>query len=1427
MTNLTPNPSFLEGEPLAAPEAWLGSLGNALRRAAGGAGGIGYLERNGYSRQSYGELVEEAERILGGLRGRGLKAGDKVILLLESNRDFIGVLWGCFLGGMVPVPLSIPPGRGELAKPIKAWELVEGALIVCGEPFREGLKEPGRRENGKNRQAATVEELRSGTRDERWHESKGGDLALLLLTSGSTGRPKAVMLTHRNILSRSAGTAQLNGFGAQDISFNWMPLDHVGGIVMFHLRDVYLGCEQLHAPTELVLENPLQWLDWMEQYGVSVTWAPNFAYALINEQQEELGQRKRDLSRLRFILNGGEAIVSRTARRFMELLEPHGLRADAMHPAWGMSETSSGVTYSNRFRRETTRDEDLFVAVGEAIPGIAVRVVDGQGEVSAQGTIGSLQVKGATVTQGYYRQEEITREAFTADGWFKTGDLACVQEGQLTITGREKDVIIINGINYYCHDIETVVEEVPGVEISFTAACPFRRSGDNTDLLVIFFSPASGRSDPLSTLVRNIVSAVVQKARVSPDAVVALPKERIPKTAIGKIPRSGLRDQWLAGELDAVRLREAPAAAPGPDWFFRKAWRPEELGTTGNRPGNILLFADADGVAEAVREEMGSRNGKSFLVYRGTEFRRRNDGAFEIDGRNPAHYLELWSKLESEGFAFNSIGHFWNCGPATEPPASLAELKEQVAEATLGVLFLIQALARAKKTEEELLLTVVSNQVQSIHPGDTPAYARSPLLGLLKVASDEIPWLNCRHVDLPFGKAAARAAKLASECQNFEEKREVAYREGKRLVWGLEKVAAPEPGAAARAIRQRGNYLVTGGLGGIGGVVTRSLIERFDVRLLLIGRSALPPESEWGRATGIVAERIAAWKALQALSPHVVYRACAITDEAALSRIVAEMENRWQSPLDGIFHLAGTYHETLLAEETPEGLDRAFEPKIYGTWVLHQLAKERPQCLFVSFSSLISAFGGYLTGAYSAANNFLDSFAAYQQRETKVAGRSLLWSSWKGTGMSRGVEAREALRLRGYIELEPGPALESLFGALTLPEPNLLIGVDGQNAKVRRFLSPDSIASQTPSPAQEENAPVEPRTETERHLARIWCGLLKRPTIGIRDNFFEIGGKSLLAARMFAQIHKEMGLGLPLATLFSFPTIEQLARVVEQRGAQPFCHLVTIQSGGTEKPLFCFPGGGSDSIVFRNLALELGPRQPVFGLQARGLDGSEAQAGEAWAAGEYPGIEKLAGLFIGEMRKVQPQGPYRMVGHCFGAILAYETAQQLASGGQEVSLLALLDPTAGESISAGVFNSFWDRVAYRVRKAFQQKPFEQLRYLVERFRADISILMVGHRLRSTFDRARALHENYKIRPYPGRITILLASDSRHGQRPQQDPRLAWGRLALDGMDYHVLPGDHHSMLHEHTDDLADKLRECLAAATAQPARANHPAAEAL
>jgi acyl-CoA synthetase (AMP-forming)/AMP-acid ligase II len=173
--------------------------------------------------------------------------------------------------------------------------------------------------------------------------------------------PKGVMLNHHNLLCRSAGSAQMNGFSSLDVTLNWMPLDHVAGIIYFHLRDVYLGCQQIHGPTELVLQDPLKWLDWIDRYRVSITFAPNFAYGLVNDQAVEVGRRGWDLSSMRYVLNGAEAIVAKTARRFLDLLRPYGLAPSAMRPAWGMSETSSGVTYSDSFSLDLVKDDDAFV----------------------------------------------------------------------------------------------------------------------------------------------------------------------------------------------------------------------------------------------------------------------------------------------------------------------------------------------------------------------------------------------------------------------------------------------------------------------------------------------------------------------------------------------------------------------------------------------------------------------------------------------------------------------------------------------------------------------------------------------------------------------------------------------------------------------------------------------------------------------------------------------------------------------------------------------------------------------------------------------------------------------------------------------------------------------------------------------------------
>ena len=499
--------------------------------------------------KTYVDLLEEAQQILRGFRTAGLKPGDKIIFQCDLSRDFLPAFWGAILGGFIPVPVSIPSNfDAENRNVIKlkgAWELLESPFVLTTATLAPKIKTIA----SESWRIATVEELRSNAPDRSAHQASANDLALMMLTSGSTGLPKGVMLSHKNLIARCAGTQQLHNFSTEDVSLSWMPLDHVASLIYFHLRDVFIGCQQIHVATPFILQNPLRWLDLIHRYRVTLTFAPNFAFGLVNEREREISRRGWDLSSVRYFLNGGESIAPKTARKFVQILGRHGLRQNVMRPAWGMSEISSGVTYGDRFSLESTSDTDHVTEVGRPIPGISLRIVDENDQPLAENKIGRLQCFGLTVMSGYYRNEKSTTEAFTKDGWFKTGDLGLLRDGRLTITGREKDVIIINGVNYYSHEIEALVEEIADVEPSFTAACSVHEPQSEREKLVVFFSSRNSSSD-VAAISREIRVRVGQSAGINPDYVIALPKENIPKTEIGKIQRTKLKLQFEKGDFN-------------------------------------------------------------------------------------------------------------------------------------------------------------------------------------------------------------------------------------------------------------------------------------------------------------------------------------------------------------------------------------------------------------------------------------------------------------------------------------------------------------------------------------------------------------------------------------------------------------------------------------------------------------------------------------------------------------------------------------------------------------------------------------------------------------------------------------------------------------------------------------------------------------
>jgi thioesterase domain-containing protein len=359
-----------------------------------------------------------------------------------------------------------------------------------------------------------------------------------------------------------------------------------------------------------------------------------------------------------------------------------------------------------------------------------------------------------------------------------------------------------------------------------------------------------------------------------------------------------------------------------------------------------------------------------------------------------------------------------------------------------------------------------------------------------------------------------------------------------------------------------------------------------------------------------------------------------------------------------------------------------------------------------------------------------------------------------------------------------------------------------------------------------QQAYVAPRDRVEEQLVTLWTRLLKLKTVGVHDNFFELGGHSLLAARLFAQIENRFGKHLPLATLFQSPTIEQLANLLRDSGTVgSWSSLVAIQPEGSKPPLFCIHAAGANVLIYRPLSRHLGNDQPVYALQAQGLDGQTPP---------LTTVEEIAARYIKEMRAFQPEGPYHLLGASFGGLVIYEMAYQLSRQDQKVGLVAMLNTncpvyTLGKRIAShvvhlrergplfygmAVINGVMRRVSrYLPLGEFAIGPRangtardQEIRQVLEadrdRDEALVRTVLAILRAEETYDPAGKL--------YPGKVSLFRAMDAR---QDFHDNRLGWGKLALGGLEVYDVPGTHASMREEpNVAMLVEKVKPCLARA---------------
>ena len=477
---------------------------------------ISYLEAENSERVvSYEELYQRALGILFHLQKVGAKPGDKLIIYLANNEQFLDAFWAGMLGGIVPVPVALGISDEHKHKLLRIAKKL-------GKPFiytdRKTLDRIGAFAGPAGEQAVFdgllsraffAEQVDDISKAGKVHDVEAGrHVRSSSSLPGSTSEPKGIVLTHRNILVNARGAGMAANWNDTDTCVTWMPLTHDMGLIGMHIM-MFAHRMNVHImPTDLFIRRPLLWMTFCARKRATITSSPNFGY---RHYLKVLGDREPgdlDLSSVRLIHNGAEPISVELADEFMTRLAPAGLKRTAMYPVYGLAEATLVVSFpqppeqmyeSIAVDRHTLNvgktpaplakdhpDALTLMAVGQQVPYTEVRIAGDDDQALPENHVGHILISGDNVTKGYFENPEANAKGFTADGRLRTGDLGMIQGGRLFITGRAKEIIFVNGQNYYPHDIESIAIRAEGLELGKVVAAGVRPKGASTDDLILF-----------------------------------------------------------------------------------------------------------------------------------------------------------------------------------------------------------------------------------------------------------------------------------------------------------------------------------------------------------------------------------------------------------------------------------------------------------------------------------------------------------------------------------------------------------------------------------------------------------------------------------------------------------------------------------------------------------------------------------------------------------------------------------------------------------------------------------------------------------------------------------------------------------------------------------------------------------------------------